>query len=278
MKDQQCVSFLQWALPHLNYRWQGFRKVRKQVCKRINKRMKELGHTNIEEYRHFLDQYQEEWEQFDKMTRITISRFYRDKHVHEVLEKEILPVLSEKLKAENRSLKVWSAGSASGEEPYTLSILLHQSSLFKNGYDVTATEIDDYLIQRAKASCYPRGALKELPDEYRNAAFEIKSDEYCLKQEFKENVTFKQQDIRKKLPDNQFDLVLCRNLVSMYFNEDLQLRIFSRILDRMYDHSIFVLGTHEKLPEKLQEKFTSLHHEKLIFYQNKSFWKNQFHS
>ena len=278
MKDQECVSFLQWALPKLDFRWQGFRKVRKQVCKRINKRMKALHVNSVNDYREYLKRHEDEWEEMDKMSRITISRFYRDKHVYQVLERDILPVLTQTCNEENQLLNVWSIGSASGEEPYSLSIILDHSRSLKHGYEITATEVDDYLIHRAKKACYPKGAVKELPHNYLNNAFDESNDEFCLKENFKNKVIFLQQDIRENVPEKQFDLVLCRNLVSMYFNEELQYKIFIKIMSKMKNHGVLVLGAHEKLPEKLSKEFQSLPHEKLIYYRKKSWWKNHFNS
>ena len=85
MNDADCVEFLQWALPRLRMRWAGFRKVRGQVCKRIGRRLKELGLGDIDAYRSYLDKHSEEWEILDGLCRITISRFHRDRKVFECL-------------------------------------------------------------------------------------------------------------------------------------------------------------------------------------------------
>ena len=77
MKDSDCVDFLQWALPRLGLRWPGFRKVRKQVCKRVDRRLRELGVPDAKTYRDFLEKHREEWSVLDSFCRIPISRFYR---------------------------------------------------------------------------------------------------------------------------------------------------------------------------------------------------------
>ena len=78
MKNSKCVHFLQWSLPQLHLRWSGFRKVRRQVCKRIQRRLQELELCDISAYQSYLETYPAEWLVLDAYCRITISRFYRD--------------------------------------------------------------------------------------------------------------------------------------------------------------------------------------------------------
>ncbi|MFB3131394.1 MAG: CheR family methyltransferase, partial [Rhodothermales bacterium] len=122
MKDTACVDFLQWALPKLHMRWPGFRKVRRQVCKRVRRRMRTLGLDHTEAYRAYLEAHPDEWDVLDAMCRITISRFYRDRGVFDLLRATLLPQRAQRATDET-TLRCWSAGCASGEEVYTLKIL-----------------------------------------------------------------------------------------------------------------------------------------------------------
>jgi len=85
MRDADCIAFLQWALPRLDLRWQGFRKVHGQVCKRLKRRMKALGLEDIAAYRARLKADPDEWAVLDGMCHITISRFFRDSRILEAL-------------------------------------------------------------------------------------------------------------------------------------------------------------------------------------------------
>jgi len=89
----ECVAFLQEALPRLGLRWRGFRKVHGQVCKRLRRRMKELGVEGFAAYRKQLDNHPEEWTVLDGLTHITISRFFRDKSIFEALSAASCPIL-----------------------------------------------------------------------------------------------------------------------------------------------------------------------------------------
>src|SRR5687767_6728995 len=117
--DAQCVGFLQWALPHVRMRWEGFRRVRRQVCRRIERRRRELGLDGLPAYRLYLEQHPDEWPVLDSLCRVTISRFYRDRGVFAFLEGEVLPAVAQGAVRDGRqALEAWSAGCASGEEPY----------------------------------------------------------------------------------------------------------------------------------------------------------------
>ena len=119
MKNEQCVRFLQWALPRLHMRWPGYRKVRNQVCKRVDRRLQDLGLGNVEEYQAYLEQHADEWLQLDPLCRITISRFSRDKGVFAALGDEVLPSLARRAsKRGDAALRIWSADCGSGEKPF----------------------------------------------------------------------------------------------------------------------------------------------------------------
>jgi chemotaxis protein methyltransferase CheR len=253
MKDIECVQFLQWALPQLRMRWQGYRKVRNQVCKRIARRIGELGLPNLQAYRHHLQENQEEWRILDGLSRVTVSRFYRDKRVFGMLEKELLPYLAKQvLEQGHNRLRIWSAGCASGEEPYTLALLWEfaLSTRFPNlRLHILATDADPNLLARSKTACYDYGSIKNLPETWRERAFLQIDDRYCLHQQFARPVEFRQQDVRDAIPEGPFHLVLCRNLVFTYFETGLQQAFLNRIQRAMHPSGILLLGIHESLPE-----------------------------
>ncbi|MEQ8386703.1 MAG: CheR family methyltransferase [Coleofasciculus sp. A1-SPW-01] len=164
MKDTECVRFLQWALPQLNLRWAGFRKVRKQACKRIQRRIFELGLSVSDAYQSYLNTHPEEWTILDRYCRITISIFYRDRQIFQYLYQEILPQLIQLARERgDTELVCWSAGCASGEEAYTLSIIWHLakfSEVPNLSLRIIATDANAYLLERATTGCYEWGSLK----------------------------------------------------------------------------------------------------------------------
>jgi chemotaxis protein methyltransferase CheR len=253
MDDQNCVAFLQWCLPQLQLRWQGFRKVRKQVCKRIHRRLFELGIPDISSYRKYLENKQSEWNNLDSICFVTISRFYRDKAVFESINNKIFPLLIQNIKKDNREdIRCWCAGSCSGEEPYTLKILWDQFRRTNNiiivDLQIIATDYRKELIDRAKAGIYTDGTIKEMPADMIADGFNKCQNEYHLKRKYFSGVEFYEQDIRKQMPKGTFDLILCRNLVFTYFSEDFQKVMIDRFIKKLNPHGFLIIGAHEMLP------------------------------
>jgi chemotaxis protein methyltransferase CheR len=253
----------------MRMRWPGFRKVRNQVNKRLSRRFRELGLAGVEEYRAYLEAHLDEWVVLDGLCRITISRFLRDRGVWEIVRRTVLPELATAAQEEGREkLKIWSAGCGSGEEPYTFSLVWRLPSATaeraRHSHDQTpsatveaapalrlrilATDADPRLLDRAGAAVYPRGTLKELPEEWVASAFVESGGQFELRDGYKEDVRFLQHDVRDPSPDEAFDLIACRNLAFTYFDEELQGEVLSGFLGRLNPGGILFLGGHENLP------------------------------
>lgn len=254
MSHAGCTEFLQWALPRLGRRWAGYRKVQALVCKRLARRVRALGLADLDAYRSWLESRPEEWGELDALLGIPISRFYRDRGVFDSVARDVLPALARAAREAVRpTLDCWSAGCASGEEPYTLALLwrLHVQAAFPGlALHIVATDADAALLDRARVGCYLASSLKELPPDLRTAAFEARGEEWCIRPEFRA-VEFLEQDLREEMPAGPFDLVLCRNVVVTYYAPDLQRDIMTRIAGRLRPGGALVLGIHEALPEGL---------------------------
>lgn len=252
MTDRDCVEFLQWCLPQLRMRWAGFRKVRRQVCKRISKRISELGLGGTEAYRTYLVSHTDEWQTLDSFCRVTISRFYRDRAVFDGLRQHVLPrVANAATERGAGSVRCWSAGCGSGEEAYTMQIIW-QADNSKGGtplpLEVVATDSDARLLERARTGSYPRSSARDLPPDLLAIAFATCAGEFEIKERFKKNVTFLLQDIREETPDGRFDVVLCRNLAFTYFDDELQPAVLDSIRQRLLPGGVLVVGVHETIP------------------------------
>ncbi len=247
MKDRDCVNFLQEILPQLQLRWSGFRRVRRQVCRKLRNRFLQLELESFAGYKKYLLDHPDEWLNVDACCRITISRFYRDGIVFQQLS-QILPILVQLAQQRgDDNIRCWCAGCASGEEVYSLKLIEHFHQSCLKPLQILATDIDEYLLSRARRACYPKGALKELPDFWLPRAFD-RDREYCLKSAFQEGIKFEQQDIRKQMPDGLFHLILCRNLAFTYFEPILQQEVLQGILSRLVPEGFLVIGKKESLP------------------------------
>ena len=252
MNDRDCVALLQWALPRLGLHWPGYRRVRRQVCKRVHRRMRTLGLDKVADYRLLLDTNAEEWQTLDRCCCVTISRFCRDRGAFDALGATVLPSLAAELEQRGgHTLKVWSAGCASGEEPYSLSLLwdFRLQALFPNlSLDILATDIEPRMLARAQNALFGGGSLKDLPPGWRDTAFDKTGERWRLKTGHRRAVRFALHDVRHEAPDGPFHLVLCRNLVFTYFDPDHRSQFIRRLQSQLVPGAALMLGRHEILP------------------------------
>ena len=248
---------LQWCLPKLRMRWPGFRKVRRQVFKRIDRRLKELDLSDVASYRSYLERHPDEWPVLDALCRISISRCYRDKGVFQYLEREVLPQLAQRAAAKGENdVRCWSIGCASGEEPYTLAIVWTLGvapRLPAISLRILGTDSDQKAIERAERACYPGSSTKDLPADLLAKAFIPSSDGFCVSAEYRELVTFREQDIRVTSPTDLFHLILCRNLAFTYFDDGLQRETLNTIEGKLHPGGALVIGSLESLPDGVSE-------------------------
>lgn len=251
MIASDCTAFLEWALPQLELRWPGYRKVRRQVCKRLTRRMRDLGVDNFAAYRMRLEADPAEWRALDECCHITISRFFRERDVFEVLRTRVLPDIAARAKHEGRDVEIWSAGCASGEEPYTIKIVwdIEVAKVYPTvSLSIIASDVDDAMLSRARQGCFERTSLHELPRPLVEEAFERAGPLYCVKSKHREGIEFLDQDLRSRMPARLFDLILCRYVVFTYFAIPLQRKLLMRMIERLRPNGYFVIGAHEELP------------------------------
>jgi chemotaxis protein methyltransferase CheR len=133
--------------------------------------MHQLGCQSVAAYLYKLEKSHGTRDECERLMTVSISRFFRDRKLWEILQKEILPGLIEK---HRQKLFVWSAGCASGEEVYSLKILwnaLKESIPHLQELEITATDLNPVYLERARAGVYPSSSLKEVPEQIRSAYF-----------------------------------------------------------------------------------------------------------
>lgn len=254
MHQAKCVAFLRWAMRRMGFDWPGFQHCHRQVCKRLNQRVAELGLADFAAYRDYVLDHDTEWSVVDACCRVTVSRFYRDKDVFDRLTTDILPHLAQDASAGRaRSLRAWSAGCGAGEEPFSLALAWRfaVAPQFPGlGLRVVATDIDDGQLSRARSGCYRPSSLRELPAAWEKAAFVSSGPLRCLRPEYRTGVDFQRQDLRADAPKGPFDLILCRNLAFTYFNTAQRREILAMLLRELAPGGFLVIGRREVLPPR----------------------------
>ncbi|UOQ93581.1 protein-glutamate O-methyltransferase CheR [Halobacillus shinanisalinarum] len=189
-------------------------------------------------------------ELLDRMT-INVSEFYRNRQRWDVLEKKVLPHLLK----ENRKIKVWSAACSTGEEPYTLAIILSQYIPLEK-IKVIATDIDEKAIQRAELGVYPERSLREMPNEVKKQYFTQQKNLYKINNNIKQCVIFKKQNLLADRYESYCDLIVCRNVL-IYFTEEAKSRIYTKFSEALNKGGIFFVGSTEQIFTPNQYSFRS---------------------
>ncbi|UCH75543.1 MAG: hypothetical protein JSU82_06850 [Rhodospirillales bacterium] len=252
MKNADCTDLLVWALPRLGLLPAAFRRVRGQVCKRIRRRLRELGLSTYQSYRAHLEASEGEWAVLDGLCRITVTRFCRERPAWLHLRDALLPELALRTRRSGRTVvRAWSAGCGGGEEPYTLRLVWDSAlaPLFPGlRLEIVATDADPVMLRRARAARYRPGSLRELPPDWVDRAFDWNRGFLYLRPQARCGIQFVRQDIRKEMPDGPFELVLCRYLAFTYFDARGQHAALDGILARLRPGGFLMLGGREAPP------------------------------
>ncbi|AAU23934.1 protein-glutamate O-methyltransferase CheR [Bacillus sp. FSL W8-0445] len=183
-------------------------------------------------------------ETLDRMT-INVSEFYRNYKRWEVLEKTILPLLKPA-----KTLKVWSAACSTGEEPYTLSMILSRQKGLTD-YQIIATDIDDKVLQKAKEGVYQERSLQEVPKEMKELYFTQDGNRFKVKDEIRKNIRFQKHNLLADPYEKDFDIIVCRNVL-IYFTEEAKEKIYHKFSGSLKNKGILFVGSTEQIfnPEK----------------------------
>lgn len=155
---------------------------------------------------------------------IKVTQFFRDANAFAYLKSEILPKLIAQAHDRDQTLRFWAAGCATGEEPYSLAMLVTDilgAELPEWSVQIFATDLDEAAINFARRGLYSENLLKGMPTEYRERFFEHVDHGYRISKTLRQMVIFGQQDLSRSAPFPCIDLVLCRNVL-IYFTPELQ--------------------------------------------------------
>jgi len=147
-------------------------------------------------------------------------------------------------------LRIWSAGCAAGEEPYTLALIWQFELAEKFPHcrlEIVATDADPASLERARRACYPPASLRELPRAWREA-FVRGPAGLCLEPAVRATVTFRCADLRREAPAGPFHLILCRNLAFTYFAEPFQGQAVATVTALLAPGGALLIGARERLP------------------------------
>lgn len=233
--------------------------------RRVKQRLRVAGCEDVTGYCTFLLNNPGEVDNLLDAITINVSRFFRDSLTFELIADQILPALARKKMHRNEtSLRIWSAGCARGEEPYSMAILvkeLRNKEGWPEHVHFFATDIDSKALGAAGKAHYTSESLKNVKFRLLTKYFSRHGELFALDPEIREMVTFSHYDLLDKAhgvpPESvfgDFDLVLCRNVL-IYFNLHYQAKIFERLYHALNPNGFLVLGMAESLPENFRYRF-----------------------
>ena len=194
------------------------------ILRRIGRRMAVTHNHSMGDYFEYLKLHPEEVGELVKAFLINVTHFFRDEEAFNTLQAEILPDLIAYARARDHALRIWTAGCSTGEEPYSLAMLLIDllgSELPEWNIKVFATDLSETAITFARRGLYSENVLEGVPPIYRERFFERVDHGYRVSKPLRQIVIFGQQDLTKTAPFPRIDLLLCRNVL-IYFTPELQ--------------------------------------------------------
>jgi chemotaxis protein methyltransferase CheR len=217
--------------------------------RRLAVRMRAAGVKDQMEYAELIRRNEDEFRQLIDELTINVTQFYRDPPVFNALAEEIIPlIILSKSRRNQHTIRIWSAGCSSGEEPYTLSMIAND---LLEGYDeysvsITATDIDDYSLGVAEEGRYAARQLATLPMDYKEKYFDQEGNDFVVRTNVRSLVKFKRCDLFSEVAGKNYDLILCRNVV-IYFTKECQEELYMRFYESLVDDGYLVLGNTENL-------------------------------
>ncbi|HSU14814.1 CheR family methyltransferase [Longimicrobium sp.] len=244
--DQAFEGLLEFLRDERGFDFTGYK--RSTLGRRVRKRMSEVGIEEFEAYRNHLETHPAEFTALFNTILINVTSFFRDPEAWDTLVKEHLPGLIARRRPGD-PLRVWSAGCASGQETYTLAMVLAEAlgvERFRDEVKIYATDVDDEALAQARAATYRADDLESVPEELRAKYFEPSGSRFAFRGDLRRLVIFGRHDLVRDAPISHLDLLVSRNTL-MYFNADTQARIVGRMHFALNDGGILFLGQAEML-------------------------------
>ncbi len=212
-----------------------------QMKRRLTTLREKRGFATFVAYSEAIDKNPVLFDEFlDRMT-INVSEFYRNPSRWEVLEKRFLPQMLQ----QHGRLKIWSAACSTGEEPYTLAIMLAEMNALHK-VDIWATDLDNGVLDKAKEGIYVERSLRDMPPTAQKKYFSEHDGQYVIDEKIKKAIRFEQQNLLADTFQSGYDLIICRN-VMIYFTEEAKQLLYSKFAKALKPGGLLFVGSTEQI-------------------------------
>src|SRR4051794_1056244 len=240
LREQTGIDFAQYKRP--------------TILRRLRRRMAAVRTPTLSDYVRFAARNPNEYERLASTFLIKVTEFFRDPELYELLRRDVIPRLIAEAAERDRELRIWSAGCATGEEAYSLAILVAEAfgdELPRHSVRIFATDVDNDAINFARRGVYTPSALANLSEEMIERYFTRVNDDYEIRKQIRAITIFGQHDLAQRAPFPRIDLAVSRNVL-IYFTPELQRRALQLFAFSLRDNGYLVLGKAETvnpLPE-----------------------------
>ncbi len=219
-----------------------------QMKRRLSSLREKRGYKDFQSYIDAVSRDVELKNEFLDRITINVSEFYRNPGRWQYLDQTIIPKLLEV----NKRPRFWSAACSTGEEPYTLALILSKY-LRMDQIDILATDIDENVMGKAQHGVYPDRVLKDVPKDLLHKYFTKENTDYRIANEIKSRVTYKKHNLLAEPFNGPFDLIICRN-VMIYFTDDAKDQLYNKFSQALRPGGYFFVGSTEQIfqPQKYQ--------------------------
>jgi two-component system CheB/CheR fusion protein len=240
------VKLLEYLKSSRGFDFSGYKL--SSLIRRVQKRMQQMGVASYGDYVEYLEVHPDEFLPLFNTVLINVTGFFRDPEAWRTLAEQILPRILEN-KSKGEPIRCWSAGCASGEEAYTLAILLAEAvgdQEFRHRVKIYATDADEEALAQARLGSYTAAQVEDVPAALRDRYFEKVNDRYVFRPDLRRSLIFGRHDLVQDAAISRLDLLVCRNTL-MYFNSETQAQILSRFHFALSRSGYLFLGKAETL-------------------------------
>ncbi len=221
---------------------------RASLQRRFRRRMDAVGCETYADYLDYLEVHPDEYEELFDSLLINVTQFFRDPPAWDHLRADVLPALLD-AKPDDEPVRVWSAGCASGQEAYTIAIVLAEAlglEQYGERVKIYATDIDEDALAQARLALYGAKEAESVPPDLRERYFERADHRLAFRKDLRRTVIFGRNNLVQDAPISRLDLLVCRNTL-MYFNAETQGRILRHFHFALRDHGVLMLGKSEMM-------------------------------
>ena len=244
--DGRFDALLEYLRRTRGFNFAGYKRA--SLMRRIIRRMQQVAIDDYGDYLDYLEVHPDEFGQLFDAILINVTEFFRDPLAWDSLRAEAIPhIIADKVPGD--SIRVWSAGCATGAEAYSLAIVLAEAlgiEQFRERVKIYATDIDEGTLAKARLACYEARDVQGVPPELLEKYFTLAANRYTFHKELRRAVIFGRHDLMQDAPISRIDLLVCRNTL-MYFNSDAQARILERLHFALTEQGYLFLGKAETL-------------------------------